>query len=152
MLVPLSHDSQADVRRHALLALGRVDKTVPVPEPPSPGDIEQFNETGEGGPSKNIGELRIDISGPVRSGWNRKAAQRFRETFEATQLYSRWPKGDIEEAFLRHVETIRSHYRQQDSSMSSNESGFRRVRAARRSRLKTVRFSLLITIRRVTPS
>ena len=119
--------------------LGMINRMAPVPEPPTPGEIENFSETGRGGPSKKIGELRIDISGPVRSGWNRKAAQHFREAFEATLLYSHWSKEDIEEAFLRHVETIRSRYRQQNDSMSSDESDFRRSRAARRSRLKTVR-------------
>lgn len=85
-----------------------------------------------------IGELRVDISGSVRSAWNRKAARRFRKTFEKTQIYPHWSKKDIEEAFLRHVETIRSHYHQQNGTVSTDEANFRRVRAARRSRLKTV--------------
>ena len=118
----------------------------PVPEPPSPDDIEYFDETGKGGPNKRIGELRIDVSGPVRSTWNRKAAQRFRRTFQKTQMYSRWPKEDIEEAFLRHVETIRYQYHLQNGSISTDEADFRRVRAARRSRLKTVSaiYSLIV--------
>lgn len=131
--------------------LGRTNRMAPVPEPPSPGEIEHFNETGKRGPSKKIGELRIDINGPVRSAWNRKAAQRFRRTFQKTQIYSRWSKGDVEEAFLRHVETIRSHYRQQNGSISTDEADFRRIRAARRSRLKTVRtIDFFIAVHRVT--
>jgi len=119
--------------------LGRINGKAPVPEPPSPKELEHFNETGRRGPSKKIGELRIDVVGPVRSAWNRRAAQRFRRAFHKTRIYARWPKEDIEEAFLRHVETIRSHYRQQNGSVSSDETNSRRARAARRSRLKTVR-------------
>jgi hypothetical protein len=139
VLAPLLHESQADVRRHALLMLGRANGKAPVPEPPSPDDIEYFNETGKRGPSKQFGKLRIDITGPVRSAWNRKAAHRFRKTFQKAQLYSCWPKEDIEEAFLRHVETIRSHYREQNGSIPTDGADSRRARAARRSRLKTVR-------------
>lgn len=119
--------------------LGRRNGKAPVPEPPSPDVIEHFNETGKGGPNKKIGELRVDIRGSVRSAWNRKAARSFRKSFEKTQMYPRWSKKDIEEAFLRHVETIRSHYHQQNGSVSTDEADFRRIRAARRSRLKTVR-------------
>lgn len=119
--------------------LGRPNGKAPVPEPPSLDDLEYFNETGKRGPSRNIGELRIDIAGPVRSAWNRTAARRFRKTFRKTQMYHCWPKKDVEEAFLRHVETIRSHYHQQNGSVSVDEVDFRRARAARRSRLKTVR-------------
>ena len=119
--------------------LGRSCGKAPVPEPPSPDELEYFDETGRRGPSKKIGKLRIDIAGPVRSTWNRKAAQRFRRTFQKTGIYSCWPSQDIEEAFLRHIETIRSHYHQQTGSVSTEEAAFRRSRAARRSRLKTVR-------------
>jgi len=134
--------------------LGRTNGKVPVPEPPSPKELEYFNETGRRGPSKKIGELRIDVTGPVRSAWNRKAAQRFRRTFQKSRIYTRWPKEDIEEAFLRHVETIRSHYHQQNGSVSSNETDFRRSRAARRSRLKTVRaiFLSLFAINEFLPA
>ena len=120
------------------MMLGRTNGKAPVPEPPSSSDLEYFNETGKRGPSRKVGELWIDIAGPVRSTWNKMAARRFRKTFQKIRMYPCWPKEDIEEAFLRHVETIRSHYRQQNCSVSMDEADFRRARAARRSRLKTV--------------
>ena len=116
-----------------LLMLGRTNSEAPVPEPPSRDEIDYFGETGKRGPSREIGKLQIDICGSIRSDWNRKAAQHFRRSFQKSQLYSCWPKEDIEEAFFCHVETIQFHYHQQNGSVSKGEANVRRSRAARRS-------------------
>ena len=146
-LLPFSHFSQADVRRHALLMLGRTNSDSLVPEPPFPDEIEHFDETGEGGPSDEVGELRVDVCGPVRSAWNKVAAQQFRRAFQKSHPYSCWREEDVEEAFLRHMETIRSHYRKQNGSVPASEVNYKQSRAARRARLKTVRILPFVILR-----
>ena len=129
---------KAEVRQHALLMLGRTDTSSPVPGPPDPQIIEQFNVEKIGGPSKRIGGLRLDLQGPVRSPWNVMASRCFRENFNKSQLYRQWPDKLVEEAFLRHIETIRTHYHQQTGRVSADAITERQVRSARRSRVKTV--------------
>jgi len=126
------------VRQHALLMLGRTDGSSPVPDPPPPQTIEQFNLKQVHGPSKRLGRLRLDLDGPVRSPWNVAAARRFRKNFNKSQLYRQWPNETIEEAFLRHTETIRAHYHQQIGLVSSSTTLDRKIRSSRKSRLNTV--------------
>lgn len=130
--------AKAEVRQHALLMLGRDKKSSPVPDPPEPQVIAQFNLEKTRGPSKRLGQLRLDLDGPVRSPWNVKAAQCFRKNFNKSQLYRRWPNDLIEEAFLRHTETIRAKYHQQIGHVSADAIRDSRIRSSRRSRLKTV--------------
>ena len=117
--------------------LGRKDKTAQVPPPPTCDQIQTFLETGKNGPKGKVGELRLDLNGPIRSPWNKGAARRFRRNFQKSGLYGPWPKADIEEAFLRHIETIRSHYRRQTGNLTGDHL-LRRVRSARRVRLQKV--------------
>jgi len=131
---------QADVRQHSLLMLGRPDKMSPVPDPPSPRTLARFVERERGGPSKRLGQLRLDLDGPVRSPWNRRAARCFRKNFQKSGLYRLWPKRLVEEAFLRHTLTIRSHYCEQMGLAAASDARERRVRCARKNRLKTVSF------------
>jgi hypothetical protein len=126
------------VRQHALLMLGRADGSSPVPDPPPPQTIERFNIQQVNGPSERLGQLRLDLDGPVRSPWNVKAARCFRKNFNGSQLYRQWPNEIIEEAFLRHTETIRTHYHRQIGRVSSSTALDRRIRSSRRSRVKTV--------------
>lgn len=130
---------KSDVRRHAILMLGRADNSSPIPDPPGPDVIEEFNIRNTGGPSKLLGELRLDLDGPVRSPWNVKAAKCFRKNFQKSKLYRRWPDDLVEEAFLRHVETIRTNYYRQIGRVLPSATLDRQIRSARRSRLKTVR-------------
>lgn len=118
--------------------LGRDDKTKEVPPPPSPDRIKAFLETGERGPSGKPGKLRLDLEGPTRSPWNKKAALCFRRNFRKSGLYGHWPKDDVEEAFLRHTETIRSHYQRQTGDLSEDDILLRRTRLARKNRLQKV--------------
>lgn len=118
--------------------LGRTNASAPVPGPPDPQVIEEFNVNKIGGPSKRIGLLRLDLEGPVRSPWNVEASRCFRNSFNESQLYHQWPDEFIEEAFLRHIETIRVHYNQQTGRISADAAMERQVRSARRSRVKTV--------------
>jgi hypothetical protein len=124
------------VREHALVMLGRKDKTAPVPSPPSDNRIRTFLESGERGPEGKAGELLLDLKGPIRSPWNKKAARAFRKDFQKSGLHGSWPKEDIEEAFLRHTETIRSHYQRQTGDLTERDLLLRRTRAARRNRLQ----------------
>lgn len=126
------------MRQHALLMLGRKDASSPVPDPPPPQIVEQFNLKRGRGPSKRLGRLRLDLDGPVRSPWNFKAARCFRKSFNKSQLYRQWPNEMIEEAFLRHTETIRAHYHQQTGRTSSGTTLDRKIRSSRKSRMKTV--------------
>lgn len=125
------------MRQHALLMLGRADGSSPVPDPPSPQTIEQFGLKQVRGPSKRLGRLRLDLDGPVRSPWNVKAARRFRKSFNKSKLYRQWPKETIEEAFLRHTETICAHYHQQNGHVSPSTTSDRKIRSSRKSRVKT---------------
>jgi hypothetical protein len=118
--------------------LGRTDMSSPVPDPPQPQIVEQFNLERVHGPSKRLGRLRLDLDGPVRSPWNVKAARCFRKNFNKSQLYREWPNDTIEEAFLRHTETIRARYHQQIGRVSSSTTLDRKIRSSRKSRLKTV--------------
>ena len=118
--------------------LGRPDKKSPVPNPPSSRRIARFVEHGGCGPGEDLGQLRLDLDGPVRSPWNRQAARCFRRNFQKSGLYRSWPKSLIEEAFLRHTITIRSHYYQQMGVMMDPAATERRVRCARKNRLNTV--------------
>ena len=129
---------KAQVRQHALLMLGRINTSSLVPAPPDPQLIEEFDANESGGPNEGSGQFRLDLEGSVRSPWNMKAAQCFRESFNKSELYRKWPDDIIEEAFLRHIETIRTHYRQQTGRISTEETMDRRIRSARRSRAKTV--------------
>ena len=130
--------TKAEVRQHALLMLGRDNRSSPVPSPPEPQVIEQFYLNKSRGPRKRLGRLRLDLDGPVRSPWNIMAALCFRKNFNKSQLYGRWPNGLIEEAFLRHTETIRAKYHQQIGRVSASTTSDRRIRSSRKSRLKTV--------------
>lgn len=129
------------VREHALVMLGRKDKTAQVPPPPSCDQIKTFLETGKKGPKGKAGKLRLDLEGPIRSSWNKKAAQRFRRDFQKSGLYGPWPKADVEEAFLRHSETIRSHYQHQTGDLTERDLLLRRTRSARRNRLQKASFA-----------
>jgi len=130
---------QRGVRKHSLVLLGRENNKSPVPLPPDPVTIREFNETGKGGPKGRPGELRLDLEGPVRSSWNQCAARRFRRHFRRSGLYPEWPKSDIETAFLRHTETIRSHYQKDKGEITTFDLAERSDRAAKRNRLNTVR-------------
>ena len=130
--------------------LGRTDTSPLVPNPPDPQIIEQFNINDTGGPSKRIGRLRLDLEGPVRSPWNVRAARCFRKNFNKSQLYRKWPNKLVEEAFLRHIETIRTHYFQQTGRVPANTAMERQIRSARRSRVKTVcPFHLILSASRL---
>lgn len=118
--------------------LGRTNNSSPIPDPPEPRVIEEFNVHGTGGPSKRLGRLRLDLDGSVRSPWNMKAGQRFRKSFNKSQLYRRWPNDLVEEAFLRHIETIRTNYYKQTGRVPASTTAERQIRSARRSRVKTV--------------
>ena len=126
------------MRKHALLMLGRANNSSPIPGPPESRTIEQFNTNKTGGPSEEVGRLRLDLNGPIRSPWNLRAAQCFRETFIRSQLYQQWPSDDVEEAFLRHIETIRINYYKQVGRIPASTALENQIRSARRSRLKTV--------------
>ena len=118
--------------------LGRTNKSSPIPEPPEPRLIEEFNAKRTGGPSKRLGRLRLDLDGPVRSPWNMRAARCFRRNFNKSELYRRWPNDLVEEAFLRHVETIRISYHKQIGRVPASAALERQIQSARRSRMKTV--------------
>jgi len=118
--------------------LGRTNISSLVPHPPDPQVIEEFNVNKTGGPSKRIGRLRLDLEGPIRSPWNVRASRCFRKNFNKSQLYRRWPNKLVEEAFLRHIETIRTHYHQQTGRISADAATERQIRSARRSRVRTV--------------
>lgn len=133
---------QRDVRQHSLVLLGRDDKRKPVPPPPEAETIRRFNETGKGGPKGQPGRLRLDLLGPIRSPWNKRAARCFRRHFQACGLYANWPKHDIEAAFLQHTITIRSHYQQQEGKTTKQEVYERNDRAAKKNRMNTVRIIL----------
>jgi len=130
---------QREVRKHSLILLGREKNKSPVPPPPDPVTIQKFNETGKGGPKGRPGELRLDLEGPVRSPWNLCATRCFRKHFRRSGLYPEWSKSDIETAFLRHTETIRSHYQRDKGEITSFDLAERSYRAAKRNRLNTVR-------------
>jgi len=118
--------------------LGRGDKNAEVPSPPSPDRIKVFLETGKRGPKGKTGKLRLDLEGPIRSPWNKKAARCFRRHFQKSGLYDPWPAADIEEAFLRHTETIRSHYQRQAGTFTKDDLLLQRSRSARKTRLQKV--------------
>lgn len=124
------------VQKHALVMLGRKDKAAQVPPPPSNGQIKAFAETGQRGPKDEAGELRLDLEGPVRSPWNKEAARCFRRDFHRCGHYGSWPEADIEEAFLRHTETIRTHYQRQAGNLAESDLLSGRIRSARKTRLK----------------
>ena len=124
------------VREHSLVVLGRKDKTEKVPRPPSSDRIRTFLETGRKGPNGKPGKLRLDLEGPIRSPWNKRAAICFRRNFRKSGLYGHWPKEDVEEAFLRHTETIRSQYRRQVGDFTERDLILRRSRSARKIRLQ----------------
>ena len=135
------------MRQHALLMLGRKNGFSPVPDPPSPRAIERFILKQARGPRKRLGQLRLDLEGSVRSPWNVKAARCFRKSFNKSQLYHQWPDEMIEEAFLRHTETIRTHYHQQSGHISPSTISDRKIRSSRKSRMKTVGLPLLCPAR-----
>lgn len=118
--------------------LGRNQKSSPVPDPPEPEVIEEFSLTQTRGPREDTGLLRLDLDGPVRSPWNVRAAHCFRKNFNSSRFYHQWPNDLIEEAFLRHTETIRAQYRQQTGRVSASMTSDRRISSSRKSRLKTV--------------
>lgn len=124
------------VRTHSLVMLGRKDGTAQVPPPPSNDRIKIFLETGRRGPKGKTGKLRLDLEGPIRSPWNKRASHCFRKHFQKSGLYGPWPGEDIEEAFLRHTETIRSHYQRQTGDFTEDDIVLRRIRSARRNRLQ----------------
>lgn len=126
------------IRTHSLVMLGRKDKNALVPPPPSSDQIKTFLEMGKRGPKGEAGELRLDFEGPIRSPWNKKAARCFRRHFQKSGLYGPWPKADIEEAFLRHTETIRSHYQRQIGAFTEDDLLLRRTRSAGKTRLQKV--------------
>ena len=128
------------------MLLGRKDKHSPVPPPPGPEAIRRFNETGRGGPKGEPEKLRLDLEGRTRSPWNKQAARCFRESFQRSGLYANWPKADIETSFLRHTETIRSHYLRGKGAITQHDISERNDKASRRNRLNNVR-TVLIRIR-----
>ena len=118
--------------------LGRIDNSSPIPPPPDPRVIDGFITQKTGGPSKRLGQLRLDLDGPVRSPWNVRAARCFRKSFNKSQLYHHWQNSLVEEAFLRHIETIRTNYCKQIGRVTASVTLERQIRSARRSRVKTV--------------
>lgn len=126
------------MRQHSLLLLGRKKRKSKVPAPPDPETIDEFNQTGRGGPTAEPGLLRLDLDGPTKSPWNRCAAHCFRKHFLKSGLYENWPKQAIEDAFIRHTLTIRSHYLRQKGAVTNRDLNTRRVKSARRNRLRAV--------------
>ena len=129
-----------EIREHSLVLLRRENKRSPVPPPPEPETIRIFNETGRGGPKGQPGKFTLDFEGPIRSPWNKRAARCFRKHFRQCGLYADWPKKDIEEAFLRHTETIRSHYRRDRGTITLQEVVERNDKASRNNRVNNVRY------------
>lgn len=118
-----------------------------IPEQPSMDEIANFNETGKHGPSKEPGRWRPDLTGPMKSPWNKSAARRFRRHFLKCQQYGDWPAEQVERAFFVHMNTLRARYRTQTGQGDLDEKLQMAIRAARISRLKTVsvKFLLLLT-------
>ena len=110
-----------------------------VPEPPSEDELASYNESKRRGPSKQPGRWRLDLTGPKRSPWNLRAVRIFRRNFLKSKLYGDWPPEDVERALFVHMETLRSRYRQQKGERSLDEYRLQKIKAARRSRLQTVR-------------
>lgn len=136
-----SYTWQREVRRYSLELLGRKNKKSPVPPPPDPDVIQRFNETGKGGPRGEPGKLRLDLLGPIRSPWNKRAARCFRQHFRRGGLHAKWSKRDIEAAFLQHTNTIRSHYRRQKGEITQQDLDERNDKASKKNRVDTVRSS-----------
>ena len=87
--------------------------------------------------------LQLDLLGPIRSPWNKRAARCFRKNFQLCGLYANWPKGDIEAAFLQHTITIRSNYQRQEGEITQQDINERNDQAARKNRVDTVRAPLV---------
>lgn len=120
--------------------LGRKTATSPIPTPPTQDELETFDEDGTGGPSKKRGAMLLDLEGSPTSGWNRRASSLFRRDFQKSKLYEDWGKHDIEEVFLVHILSIRQNYRKQIGRISAEAQNATKTKAARASRMKTVRF------------
>ena len=117
----------------------------PIPDPPSVGEVERFNETGKHGPSKQPGAWRLDLVGPKKSPWNKAAARRFRRNFHKSQEYGDWPAEQVEKALFVHMDTLRTRYRDKVGQRSLDERLQANIKAARSSRLKTVGSQLAST-------
>lgn len=115
-----------------------------VPNPPTEDKLAAYNESRRGGPSKQPGRWSLDLVGPKGSPWNQRAVQIFRRNFLKSGLYGEWPAEDVERALLVHMDTLRSRYRHQNGERPLDEYRQQKIKAARRSRLQTVRTTCLL--------
>lgn len=120
-------------------------KLEPVPDPPAEEKLAAYNKSKRGGPRKQPGRWRLDLAGPKRSPWNQRAVRIFRRNFLKSKLYGEWPTEDIEKALFVHMETLRARYRHQSGERSLDEYRQQKIKAARRSRLQTVRTMLALS-------
>lgn len=120
-----------------------IAKSDDLPENPDAEEVEEYDETGENGPSSDPGLWRLDLVGPKKSRWNKAAARRFRRHFLECEQYGRWPAEQVEKALFVHMDTLRVRYMTQTGQRSLDERLQAAIKAARVSRLKTVSVKLL---------
>ncbi|KZT02933.1 uncharacterized protein LAESUDRAFT_660664, partial [Laetiporus sulphureus 93-53] len=98
------------IRMHASQMLGRdfVDSPLPVA---SLEDLQAFDRKKHDGPSK--GNFRLQMTGSLKSRWNKQAAGVFAENFMSIGVSDCQDKSKIECMFATHLATLRSQYRRQ---------------------------------------
>ena len=117
-----------------------------VPDPPEEDELTAYNESKRGGPCRKPGQWRLDLLGPKKSPWNLRAVRIFRRNFLKSKLYGEWPKEDIERALFVHMDTLRARYGRQKGEISFDEYNQQKIKAARKSRLQTVRTALAFSL------
>lgn len=116
--------------------MNREEMTDPLPPPPSPTAVEQFNQGNQ-----SVGPLDtnfvIDLANPFTTKWNKAVVKIFTDNFVKSHSYKCKDKKEIRERFSNHMKYLMTVYRQQTKSSGSDDlaaDGSRRISVRRHRR------------------
>lgn len=87
---------------------------------PTTTELRVFKNNGRDGPK--IDDLKLDLnSSGLRSPWNKEAARLFSQEFLSRQVYDCTDRKLIIKAFLVYLQALRTRYRKQNITRTSDE-------------------------------
>jgi hypothetical protein len=122
------------------MLLMRANVLAPIVEPPTEGEVLEFETQNIGGPT--LQDFKVDFRGSPNSKWNGAACELFEQSFRNVKPRLERLSSEIIQAFKVYMKTLKTRWLQQqrlsipvntlDQNSHTNRS------AARRTRLRTV--------------
>jgi hypothetical protein len=97
--------------------LNRGDDTEPIPDPPSPEEVEAFTKDKENGPTVANFRLQLEKCTP-NTPWNKMAAKVFTQDFVEKNWNTCKDKKLVQQAFKQHLRTVINNYAKQQLELT----------------------------------